>query len=275
MERRKFLLRTVGAALGAGLGPAVSFAQPAGTCKPLPHRSAVTTDIVFERTTTLVERTREQLIELLGRPPFLGSEDRVRISAIGGDGANHADVVADLTLPVQLTARDADRERWKLSPAEIKATERCRNEQFGTVRKKLAEVMRETPTTPFAVSPIFAALTALFPPGGQGPKTLVLISDAIENTSELRFYAPGGGDRLRVPQPAAVLAYLHERKLLPGLRGTKVLHVGFGLPGDSAIARPVRPAAEVDALRAVWAGVWKEVGVTNVDYGQPMPQSLM
>lgn len=96
-------------------------------------------------------------------------------------------------------------------------------------------------------------------------RTLVVVSDMLENSSGIRFYANG---LFRLIDPAAEIERASRAGLIADLRGITVYVIGMGTPPPE-LGLAARPAEHMRRLEAFWAEYFARARAARVFFGKP------
>lgn len=227
---------------------------------------ALTKTVLIDRTTHLEMRDREALgQQLVDRWQREGG--RFIVATTGGRISALYRTLFDAALP----PGDDATSRWTQTPNDRKRAIACQAALLARLREALGHALGDVDGSHEAVSPVIEALAALFPGNaGPGPGRLVYVSDGIEHTQGLSFYA--GQDRVRALNPTAIVEALKRQGALPRLNGVSVEHVGIGQPAPPREGgRPkLRPPAEMRSLEATWTAIYSAAGASSVSFGHPL-----
>lgn len=97
-------------------------------------------------------------------------------------------------------------------------------------------------------------------------RLLVIVSDMLENSSEMSFYHNGA---MRTIDPHVEFERAAERELLGEFRDVAIFVIGAGLvPTDQEDRH--RSLAEIDALERFWRNYFEHSGAQSIEIGKPL-----
>lgn len=169
----------------------------------------------------------------------------------------------------------------KANAAYVNCAKAAESEGRGRLKDVLTRLLANPQTSAEGYSPIIDAVhavSAIFRDRTITSKSLLLISDGIENTRATAngevnsFYLPGGDERVRDIDAALVLESMVKAHRIPDLAGVRVWHSGFAQPaaGKAGLIR-ARSSSEISMLRRFWTQYWQMTKGDLVEFGQPLP----
>ena len=275
------------ALLGAFLGSWAPAARAGGAAKPTtrdhaipscyeqlrdvrPHETLGDLTVLIDQTTYIDARVRQIVHESVDRLIEPGTRLSIATFSAYIQG-RYLDVLAagEVELPIDARSRDFVPKR------DLRENDQCLADQLVFARKLAAKTLDAAfaGTDPgIARSDILSALhdigdrLAAEPPA---PKTVILVSDMLENSSITSFYQ---GSKLRSIDPKAELKKVDAAGIQADFGGARLYVIGAGAVSDTAAdARSYRDPRAMMALEDFWRRWFAASHADVIEFGKPMP----
>jgi hypothetical protein len=236
----------------------------AGIATDMTPRSEVL--ILFDRTTTLPTDVSASIQRHLAE--MLSPGVKFTVASFSTYSAYEHNRI-ELTVAVDPELPEADRAGYGMGA--LRRLDRCLAQQLQTSARRLRDSLETLFNSANNESPrsdIAGAISAFSENVAQSrapSKTVIVISDMLENSSVSSFYRNG---EMRVIDPTAELQRIESAGLTAQLEGARVFVIGAGLVPEDV--RSMRSNDEMRALREFWTVYFELAGATSIQIGQPL-----
>jgi hypothetical protein len=235
-----------------------------------PHATLGDLTVLIDQTTYMDARLRQIVRESVDRLIEPGTRLSIATFSAYMQGRYlDVQIAGDVELPIDAHQRDFVPKR------ELRQNDQCLADQLTFARRLAAKTLDAafTASDPnIARSDILAALHDIGERLNEtpvAPKTVILVSDMLENSSITSFYQ---GSRLRAIDPQAELKKVATAGIQADFIGARVYVIGAGAVSEkSADARSYRDPRAMLALEDFWRRWFAASHAEVVEFGKPMP----
>jgi hypothetical protein len=270
-------LQLAGCQFGGGEQPSTktgerpTSATPCGATKDTAV-SKQSTIVLVDRTTILEPEDRAQLVSDL-KSYWARAGGRIAVITTGGTTSALTRTTFQGALPGASDVRKAADAKWSTTPAEQREATDCARRSLEAFEHAMALALDDIDASEHALSPLIEALSAVVAAADlrHGTQRLIFVSDGLQHTQSLTFYAPKA-DAVRQLSPQSLVEDLKRAEALPDVTGVAVAQLAIGLPAQSRQGAPrtLRPPAETRLLESIWTALYRAGGAASVSFGHPL-----
>lgn len=197
---------------------------------------------------------------------FIRPGDRITLLTFSAYAKGRYD---QMTLTGQLDQLLTDDDRYNVNKTKLRKFDSCIGNQQSFALMKINQALKEAlegGSTELPRTELLGAMgnfsQSIFGNTSAGKRSILLVSDMMENSDQISFYKNGGVDNL---DPEGTLRKVKNENLLANLNDASVNVIGAGLSGSKGYLS----ANTLTRMRTFWEGYIEASGGQLVGWGQP------